>query len=330
MRQFSVVVATAVFIVVGTTSPFGSDGSTGQIKVILRGELDSELAPHGQGNVYAPDVIWHGKVFRMWYGGQGKDGHDRISFAESADGRSWLRKGVVLKDDLANHVNDPCVVWVNGRYMMYYTRTEKDVVDRIDLAVSSDGQKWEPKGAVITAGSEGTWDSLSVGRPSVIFHDGKYKMWYDGRKDFPPGTPVKGVPISSTSSRSVGYATSEDGFRWIRHPNNPVFGHDAGAVDVKRLGDQFIMLYESRDGTRCAVSKDCLTWNDRGVFVAKSGSSIDQFGHVTPFLFVDPDNKQHRLFVGAAEATTWDHNSIAVLKIDEDQLRLIIGKSGAP
>ena len=323
MRQFVGVVATAVFLVVGTTSAVCSDNLTGKIKVILKGKGDSEIAPHGRGNVYAPDVIWDGTVFRMWYGGQGKDGHDRISSAESADGQNWLRNGVVLKDDLANHVNDPSVVYVSGKYMMYHTRTEKDVVDRIDLAVSSDGRKWEPKGAVITVGSEGTWDSLSVGRPSVIFDGGRFKMWYDGRKDFPPGTPVEGVPISSTSRRSVGYATSEDGFRWVRHPNNPVVGHDAGAVDVKHLGDQYIMLYESRDGTRYAVSNDGLKWNDRGIFVAKSGSSIDQFGHVTPFLFVDHDKNQHWLYVGAAEATTWDGNSIAVLSIDEDQLRLM-------
>ena len=325
MRQYLGVVA-AVFIVVGTTSAVCSDKLTGQINVILKGEVDSELAPHGRGNVYAPDVIWDGTVFMMWYGGQGNDGHDRIAYAESANGRTWLRKGVVLKDDLANHVNDPSVVYVNGRYMMYYTRTEKDVVDRIDLAVSGDGRKWEPKGAVVTAGSDGSWDSLSVGRPSVIFHDGRFKMWYDGRKDFPPGTPVKGVPISSTSSRSVGHATSEDGFRWVRHPDNPVFGHDAGAVDVKRPGDPYIMLYESRDGTRYAISNDGLKWNDRGLFVAKSGSSIDQFGHVTPFLFVDPEKKRYQMFVGAAAASTWDHNSIADLNIEAEELRLILDR----
>lgn len=314
-------VSIAAFVVAGLTNAVGSNESSCLFAVILMGEGDFEQAPHGKGNIYAPDVVWDGSIFRMWYGGQGKDGHDRISYAESADGQKWVRKGVVLKDDLANHVNDPSVVVVNGIFFMYYTRTEKDVVDRIDLAVSSDGRKWEPKGDVIAAGSDRTWDSLSVGRPSVIFHDGKFKMWYDGRKDFPPGTPVRGVPISSTSSRSIGYATSDDGIRWVRHQDNPVFGHDAGAIDVKRLQDQFIMFYESRDGTRYAISNDGLKWDDRGIFVAKSGSEIDQFGHVTPFLFVDPANKRYRLFVGAAAATTWDHNSIAVLNIDDELMR---------
>lgn len=98
---------------------------------------------------------------------------------------------------------------------MYYTRTEKDVVDRIFLAVSDDGQKWESKGIAVDAGKDGVWDSLSVGRPSVVHEDGEFKMRYDGRKDFPPDAPVKDVLKSPTSKRSVGYATSNDGVTWI-------------------------------------------------------------------------------------------------------------------
>jgi sucrose-6-phosphate hydrolase SacC (GH32 family) len=288
--------------------------------VVLEGEGDAELAPHGKGNVYAPDVIWDGKLFRMWYGGQGKDGHDRIAYAESVDAKKWVRKGVVLKDDSANHINDPSVVVVKGKYYMYYTRTEKDVVDRIDFAISDDGMKWEQKGVALVAGPGGAWDALSVGRPSVMFHDGLFKMWYDGRKDFPPDAPVKDVPKSDKSQRSVGYATSKDGLKWGRDKVNPVFGQDAGAVDVKFVGNGFIMLYESRDGTKFARSKNGIEWKDGGIFTPKSGSELDSFGHVTPFLFLASDNKRHRLFVGAARATTWDHNSIAVFEIDHDQL----------
>src|SRR5688500_2809254 len=55
--------------------------------VLLRGEGEAEeAAPHGRGNVYAPDVLVEGGVYRMWYGAQGRDGHDRILYAESRDG----------------------------------------------------------------------------------------------------------------------------------------------------------------------------------------------------------------------------------------------------
>lgn len=292
--------------------------------VVLAGELDSELAPHGQGNVYAPDVLVEGNRYRMWYGGQGKDGHDRIHYAESDDGIAWVRKGVVLEDRKANHVNDPCVVRVGGIYYMYYTRTAKDVVDRIDVAISADGVVWEPKGAALAPGQAGAWDSLSVGRPSVIVEGGTFKLWYDGRKDFPPGAPVKNVPKSSVSRRSVGYATSKDGLHFTRFGAHPVLGNDVGGVDVKRLGTRLLMAYESRDGTGLATSKDGIAWIDAGLLVEKSGTPVDAFGHVTPNLMVDADGEIRRIYIGAAQAATWDHNVIAVLKISSNKLNHIL------
>src|SRR6202042_1907363 len=82
--------------------------------VILAGQTVTELAPHGEGNVYAPEVLIDGGLYRMWYGGQGKDGHDRIHLAESKDGRTWTRRGVVIDHGEANHVNDPSIVKVDG------------------------------------------------------------------------------------------------------------------------------------------------------------------------------------------------------------------------
>ncbi|HBI43350.1 MAG TPA: hypothetical protein DDY78_10920 [Planctomycetales bacterium] len=294
--------------------------------ILLEGTGNNEIAPHEKGNVYAPCVLLDAGRFKMWYGGQGKDGHDRISYAESEDGQKWIRKGVVLKDDLANHVNGPSVVKVEGRFFMYYTRTKKDVVDRIDVATSTDGLKWKVKGVALRPGEVGQWDSLSVGRPAVIFEDGLFKMWYDGRKDFPPGAPVKGVPKSDKSQRSVGYATSKDGLKWERYKASPVFDQDAGGVDVQRVGKSLVMLYESRDGTRLAVSEDGTAWTDRGLFVRKSGKEVDAFGHLTPNLLVDPVKHRYHLFFGAAAAKTWDRNKIAVVSVPEEKLKLLLLK----
>ena len=185
------------------------------LKIVLEPSGETEIAPHQQGNVYAPDVIREGKNLRMWYGGQGRDGHDRIATAVSQDGLNWVRQGIAIQNERANHVNDPSVVVVNGKYYMYYTRTEKDVVDRIDLAISDDGTHWTTRGAVIVPENPTDWDGLSVGRPSVIFDGQQFHLWYDGRKDFPPNAPVKDVPKSPSSHRSVGYATSADGMTWI-------------------------------------------------------------------------------------------------------------------
>lgn len=101
-------------------------------------------------NVYAPCVLLEDKTYKMWYGGQGKDGHDRIHYAVSDNGVDWLKKGVVLDNDGSLHVNDPSVVLVDGIYRMYYSVAHKnDTECRIHLATSSDGIGWQKRGEVL-------------------------------------------------------------------------------------------------------------------------------------------------------------------------------------
>lgn len=298
----------------------GAEEPAPPLQPLLRGERETEVAPHGEGNVYAPEVMKDGNRLRMWYGGQGRDGHDRIHLAESADGVTWERKGVVLDRGTANHVNDPSVVKVGGRYYLYYTRAESGVVDEIALATSKDGVAWEPQGVVLKPGAAGAWDALLVGRPSVLYVGGRFHMWYDGRKDLPPGPLAAGVPQSAASTRSVGYASSPDGVRWIKHSAGPVLGGDAGGVDVRSIGRGFAMVYESHAGTRAAVSPDGVSWTDRGLLLPRSGGELDRFGHVTPMLVPEP-NGTATVYLGAARAGSWDRNAIARARVTPAQLR---------
>ena len=58
----------------------------------------------------------------MFFGGQGKDGHDRIHLATSKTGKGWVQRGVVFAPEGVNHVNDPSVVVADGILHMFYTR----------------------------------------------------------------------------------------------------------------------------------------------------------------------------------------------------------------
>ncbi len=278
---------------------------------LLVGERESEKAPHGLGNVYAPDVLLEDGLYRMWYGGQGRDGHDRIHYAESKDGRAWERRGVAIDVEGENHVNDPSVVKVDGTYYLYYTRAVGGVVDEIALATSPDGLRWEKRGVVLGPGKPGEWDSLLVGRPSVLHEGGQFRIWYDGRKDLPPGPLAQGVPTSRDSHRAVGLATSKDGLNWTKHAGNPVFEEDAGGVDVERSGDGYLMVYESGEGTRAANSRDGIAWRAPRLAVPRSGGKLDAAGHVTPALLAGSG----WLYFGAAPASTWNQNTIARVKL---------------
>ena len=171
-----------------------------------KGELES--APHGGGNIYAPDILIENDTYRhvVWRS-RARDGHDRILYAESKDGLRWERKGLAVEDPSANHVNDPSVVKVGDTYFMYFTRAGTGVVDEIALATSPDGIKWTMRGSVISHGNEGAWDSLSVGRPSVLHEDGVFKLWYDGRKDLP----------LQCAGQIRGQIINLDSKHWLRH-----------------------------------------------------------------------------------------------------------------
>jgi hypothetical protein len=237
----------------------------------------------------------------------------------------------MLEDRTANHVNDPSVVRVGDTYFLYYTRAPRGIIDEIALATSTDGIRWEPRGVVLSPGAPGEWDSLLVGRPSVIHEDGLFKLWYDGRKDLQPGALAENAPASAASHRFVGYATSRDGLNWTRHGGNPVFGNDAGGVDVKRVGDGLVMVYESHEGTKVAVSPDGIAWHDRGLWQPRSGGETDRHGHVTPKLLMRPDGKGAELFVGAARAGSWDRNRIVRFRLEPDRLtRLLDGQKANP
>lgn len=99
-------------------------------------------------------------------------------------------------------------------------------------------------------------------------------------------------------------------------------GCDAGGVHVVRIGDTLVMTAESREGTRLATSPDGVVWRSEGLFVARSGTDIDRFGHVTPFLLVEPQRVE--LFAGAARSSTWGQHVIVrwpLSQKERDRLR---------
>lgn len=287
--------------------------------LVLQAEGDWELAPHQRGNVYAPEIAADGPLLRLYYGGQGTDGHDRILLAEKQESGSWSRRGVVFSREDFNHVNDPSVVRAGDCWHLFYTGAREGVTDAIGLATSPDGVKWKDQGIVFSPPAPPAWDSLSVGRPSV-WHDGRrFWLWYDGRATLPTTSPDPTAPKSDHSRRSVGLAWSVDGKTWTRHPE-PVFEDDAGAVHVRRVDEHFIMVYESREGTRWALSSDGIRWHALGLLLGKSAAEEDRHGHVTPFLHLQ--DGRWSLWVGGARSPHGDENSILRFPLDDFPCRV--------
>lgn len=96
--------------------------------------------------VFAPDVVFDGQKYRMWYTGQTGDGRRAIGYAISSDGVSWSKSAgnPVIKGSEAGwerSVMHPHVLLGGTQYMMWYTGIPEfgsplQQVNRIGLAVA--------------------------------------------------------------------------------------------------------------------------------------------------------------------------------------------------
>jgi hypothetical protein len=252
----------------------------------------------GDKNIYAPDVMYENGVYRMWYGGQGGS-HDRIYHTTSINGVNWGNKQLVLDLGSSNHNNDPSVVKVSDLYYMFYTDNNIDQManygDTIHLATSNNGIDWTKRGLVLDKGAPGEWDASFASRPSVIYEDGIFKMWYDS------------CPLACF----IGYAESEDGYNWTKYTSNPlIYG---SGIDVEHLTEGYVMLSQSGyDGPLIRTSADGISWTDHGYIFRLSGKSYDTWGHVTPNIFINEDRKWVGVYFGGASVQTWDRNTIGL------------------
>ena len=80
---------------------------------------------------------------------------------------------------------------------------------------------WNPASieTVLTPQGTGTWESVEVWHPDVMYDNGTYKMWYAGTKD---------RNGSYENGRGIGYATSTDGVTWTNRQliYGPTNGYD--------------------------------------------------------------------------------------------------------
>lgn len=176
-------------------------------------------------------------------------------------------------------VSDPCVVYADGAYHMWYVghrewdpaQPARSRMTHIGYATSRDGTSWTKRGVVL-APDPTTWDSHQVAAPSVIRRGVGYEMWYSGN-------------AAPKVTFGVGRATSPDGVHWTRDASNPVLHHgDAPDRGYPELGSvafadgRYHMWYGATldNGSRViryATSVDGSRWSDVGVALTPTGDA---------------------------------------------------------
>lgn len=118
------------------------------------------------------------------------------------DGWSKYENNPVIGNEITGTLFDPYVfIDDNGMYRMYVSWREKGA---IAVTTSKDGINWAELKIVLDNDKTTGWEN-KINRPTIVYKDGKYHMWYTGQEN----------QISK-----IGYAISEDGyaFRKISKP----------------------------------------------------------------------------------------------------------------
>jgi predicted GH43/DUF377 family glycosyl hydrolase len=252
---------------------------------------------------YLSSVIEVDGTYHMYFWGREDPAADPlywywdIGHATSPDGVTWVMDPAnpVLVRGAAGEWDDhaaafAAVIHDGSQFRMWYTGGDGEV-GRVGYATSPDGSTWtkHPGNPVMDVGASGAFDDLGVWPGEVLFDGSRYRMWYTGAH----GT------ISSDWDWRIGYAESDDGLSWIRHPA-PVLepagweGTIVYAPAVLFDGARYHMWYTAGGvDIGYAVSPDGIQW------VRYFANPVVGNGMAHPAVLGDPDGGYEMWYTNA-------------------------------
>jgi predicted GH43/DUF377 family glycosyl hydrolase len=171
----------------------------------------------------------------------------RPGLATSHDGLHWTRiegpfRGALLDVGRPGEFDMvfcgwPQVVAGDDGWTLYYHTLDPRRGFCVGVATSDDGRRWRKRGEVLGPGAPGAFDEQGAATRTVILHEGRWLMFYEG--------------VGRGGYRSIGLASSQDGFEWARErgtePDGSVFAHaprGSGRWDAFAIGTPCIVPME--------------------------------------------------------------------------------------
>lgn len=171
-------------------------------------------------------VIKVGGIYKMWYTGQAR-GHSYIGYAESEDGLTFKRMSdePVMISEYPHEgpsVMNPCVIFDDGIYKMWYAAGETYEPNVLCYAESQNGTDWKKSkiNPIFTKEEGNIYEQNRVGGCQVIrTHDMGYLMFYIGYENI--------------DKAQICMARSDNGKTgWIRSSKNPIVVPDKEKWDA--------------------------------------------------------------------------------------------------
>lgn len=168
----------------------------------------------GRHSILTPTMLRDGNQWRMWFAATdfaGGQGLHTLHVATSDDGLRWSTPSAALLEG----VYAPSVLKVGDGYRMWFAKVDRDPW-LIHHATSPDGRKWKVTEEPVLQIDKNSWEAGRLFYPTVVQQDGLFLMWY--------GSYWSGAKPEMKTA--LGFAVSQDGLRWYKHPSNPIFRPD--------------------------------------------------------------------------------------------------------
>lgn len=169
---------------------------------------------------------------------------------------------------------DNHVVKLEDKYRMYFSwRTHYSIA----YSESSDGFNWDEPKVVLSPREDIAWEE-DLNRPTIVYKDGLYQMWYSGQtaggfdEDKWVDVYIEAA-VKNDGLSVIGYATSKDGINWERRDEPVIVPTQPWEKDALMcptvIWDEKKEIYEmwytgggwfEPDSIGYATSKDGITW----------------------------------------------------------------------
>jgi predicted GH43/DUF377 family glycosyl hydrolase len=226
-------------------------------------------------NVFNPAVIYHDRLFHMFYRAQGLDWISRIGYAVSVDGIHWnrMRRPVLEPADESDSrgIEDPRVTEIDGQFYMTYTAYSS--------VFQGTGEPTHEGGGIqpMIARSRNliTWERIG---PMVVGEDNKDHLLFPRR--------IRGRYVAlHRRTPQVWLAGSEDLISWPHDQMRPIYGpRPENGWDSERVGacgvpietaHGWLMVYHAYDHSHTYRLGVCLLdLEDPGVVIHRPRECI--------------------------------------------------------
>lgn len=148
---------------------------------------------------------------------------------------------------------------------------------------------------LFTGAGEGHWDVKIRERGWILREQDQWKMWYTGYDGTRPG------------QKMLGYATSKDGLKWERHPDNPIYREHwvEDVCVIPHQGTYYMFAEGEEDRAQLLTSTDGIKWQRVGRLDVRlaNGDPIPDGPYGTPTAWLE--NGTWNLFYERGDRGIW-------------------------